>query len=99
ARGSDRGRAATIDVRLDEEGLVRRFMGVVIRGVKVGPSPEWLVRRLESVGARSINNVVDASNYVLHELGQPTHAFDLAKLGGSTIVVRRARAGERITTL
>ena len=48
----------------------------------VGPSPEWLVRRLESVGSRSINNVVDASNYVLHELGQPTHAFDLAKLDG-----------------
>ena len=55
-------------------------MGIVIRGVTIGPSPEWLVRRLEAVGSRSINNVVDASNYVLHELGQPTHAFDLAKL-------------------
>src|SRR5262249_18517732 len=64
-----------------------------------GTSPEWLVRRLEAVGSRSINNVVDASNYVLHELGQPTHAFDLAKLGGSSIIVRRARAGEKITTL
>jgi phenylalanyl-tRNA synthetase beta chain len=92
-------RAASIDVRIDEPGLVNRFMGVVIRGVRIGPSPEWLVKRLESVGSRSINNVVDASNYVLHELGQPTHAFDLAKLAGSKIIVRRARHGEHITTL
>jgi phenylalanyl-tRNA synthetase beta chain len=93
------GKAAGVDVRVDDADLVRRFMGVVIRGVSVGPSPEWLVQRLASVGARSINNVVDASNYVLHELGQPTHTFDLAKLQGSSVVVRRARAGERITTL
>lgn len=92
-------RAGSVDVRIAEPGLVRRFMGVVIRGVKIGRSPEWLVARLASVGSRSINNVVDASNYVLHELGQPTHAFDLAKLGGSSVVVRRARAGERIATL
>ncbi|MEP6493754.1 MAG: phenylalanine--tRNA ligase subunit beta [bacterium] len=97
--GGASGRAATVDVRIDEPGLVRRFLGVVIRGVRVGPSPEWLVKRLESVGSRSINNVVDASNYVLHELGQPTHAFDLAKLGGSKIIVRRAKNDERITTL
>lgn len=92
-------KAANIDVTIVEPGLVRRFMGIVIHGVKVGPSPDWLVQRLESVGSRSINNVVDASNYVLHELGQPTHAFDLAKLGGSAIRVRRAKAGEKITTL
>jgi phenylalanyl-tRNA synthetase beta chain len=92
-------RAAGVDVRVAEADLVRRFMGVVIRGVKVGPSPEWLVQRLQSVGSRSINNVVDASNYVLHELGQPTHAFDLAKLEGPSIVVRRATPGEKITTL
>ena len=91
--------AGPVTVSIGERGLVRRFMGVVIRGVAIGPSPEWLVRRLEAVGSRSINNVVDASNYVLHELGQPTHAFDLAKLGGSSIVVRRARDGERIVTL
>jgi phenylalanyl-tRNA synthetase beta chain len=97
--GSNAGAAASINVKIAEADLVRRFMGVVIRGVTVGPSPQWLVRRLESVGSRSINNVVDASNYVLHELGQPTHAFDLAKLGGNRIVVRRARAGETITTL
>jgi phenylalanyl-tRNA synthetase beta chain len=91
--------AGPVRVRVEETGLVNRFMGVAIRGVRVGASPEWLVRRLESVGARSINNVVDASNYVLHEFGQPTHAFDLAKLDGTSIIVRRARAAERITTL
>jgi phenylalanyl-tRNA synthetase beta chain len=99
ATGDDEGRAAGIAVRVEERALVRRFMGVVIRGVTVGPSPAWLVARLESVGSRSINNIVDASNYVLHELGQPTHAFDLATLSGASVVVRRARAGETITTL
>jgi phenylalanyl-tRNA synthetase beta chain len=98
-RTRDAGVTGGATVRIDEAGLVRRFMGVVIRGVRVGPSPSWMVERLQSVGSRSINNVVDASNYVLHELGQPTHAFDLARLGGSTVVVRRARAGERLTTL
>ena len=93
------GNAGGIAVHVEEEGLVNRFMGVVIRGVKIGPSPEWLVKRLEAVGSRAINNVVDASNYILHELGQPTHAFDLAKLEKASIVVRRARAGERIVTL
>ncbi|HEY4303463.1 MAG TPA: phenylalanine--tRNA ligase subunit beta [Gemmatimonadaceae bacterium] len=97
--GDASGTAANVDVTIDEPGLINRFMGLVIRGVKVGPSPEWLVQRLEAIGSRSINNVVDASNYVLHELGQPTHAFDLAKLGGNRIVVRRARDGEMITTL
>ena len=96
ARSAD---ASSVNVSVGEDGLVRRFMGVVIRGVRVGPSPDWLVRRLEAVGSRSINNVVDASNYVLHELGQPTHAFDLGKLAGPAIVVRRAKAGEKLTTL
>lgn len=96
---ADAGRADSLAVRVAEPGLVHRFMGVVIRDVKVGPSPAWLVKRLESVGSRSINNVVDASNYVLHELGQPTHAFDLSKLGGGALIVRRAVSGERVTTL
>ena len=93
------GKAGSVAVTVDDATLVRRFMGVVIRGVKVGPSPKWLVDRLASVGSRSINNVVDASNYVLHELGQPTHAFDLKKLAGPEIRVRLARAGEKIVTL
>ncbi len=96
---AEAARAGPVSVRVAEADLVRRFMGVAIRGVKIGPSPEWLVRRLQAVGSRSINNIVDASNYVLHELGQPTHAFDLAKLNGASIVVRRAMTGERITTL
>lgn len=71
----------------------------LIRGVRVGPSPDWLRRRLEAIGLRSVNNIVDVTNYVLHETGQPLHAFDLAKLGGGRVVVRRARAGERFTAI
>lgn len=92
-------KAGPLIVTVEDRSLVRRFMGVVVRGVKVGPSPQWLVDRLTSIGSRSINNVVDASNYVLHELGQPTHAFDLAKLGGSEVRVRLANQGERLKTL
>ncbi len=92
------GETAGVALRIDH-ALAPRYMGLVVRGVKVGPSPEWLVRRLESVGARSINNVVDASNYILHELGQPTHAFDLATLAGDTVMVRPAKRGEKIVTL
>lgn len=77
----------------------RRYMAAIIGGVKVGPSPEWLVRRLETVGVRSINNVVDATNYVLHELGQPIHAFDASKLSGGVMSVRRARENETLVTL
>ena len=98
-RVRDQGQTAGVEVRVHEQALAPRYMGAVIRGITVGPSPEWLVRRLEAVGSRSINNVVDATNYVLHELGQPTHAFDLAKLGGSAVIVRPARKGETITTL
>jgi phenylalanyl-tRNA synthetase beta chain len=76
-----------------------RFHAAVIRGATVGPSPEWLRRRLEAVGVRSINNVVDATNYVMFELNQPMHAYDLARLRGGRLVVRRARAGERVVTL
>src|SRR5690606_19824919 len=79
--------------------LCYRFTARIIRGVKIGPSPQWLVDRLEAMGERSINNVADITNYVMIELGQPMHAFDLDKLAGNRIVVRRARAGEKITTL
>ena len=82
----------------DREGALR-YCGIEIRGVRVGPSPAWLVARLEAVGSRSINNVVDATNYVMHELGQPLHAFDADKLAGRRVVVRRARAGEQLVTL
>ncbi len=76
-----------------------RFTAHVIRGVKVGPSPSWLVTLLESVGQRSINTIVDVTNYINFLYGQPTHAFDLAKLAGRTLVVRMAREGEALTTL
>ncbi len=82
----------------DPEGCPR-YVARVVRGVRVGPSPEWLRRRLEAIGQRAINNVVDVTNYVLWELGQPLHAFDLERLAGRRIVVRRARAGERLVTL
>lgn len=86
-------------VRVDAPELCNRFTARVIRGVKIGPSPEWLVDRLEALGERSINNVADITNYVMLELGQPMHAFDLDKLAEKRIVVRTARAGEKITTL
>jgi phenylalanyl-tRNA synthetase beta chain len=99
APASRSGMAGPLMVTLNDALLARRFMGVVVRGVKVGPSPQWLVDRLASIGARSINNVVDASNYVLHELGQPTHAFDLKRLGGDQVICRLAKAGEKLRTL
>lgn len=90
--------ADLISVEIAEPDLCPRFVGRVVRGVKIGPSPDWLRLALESIGLRSISNVVDVTNFVLWELGQPLHAYDLAKLGGK-IVVRRARARERIKTL
>ncbi|MEO8635019.1 MAG: phenylalanine--tRNA ligase subunit beta [Gemmatimonadales bacterium] len=82
----------------DAEGC-RRFTAGVIRGVKIGPSPAWLSDRLQAAGVRSINNVVDATNYVMLELNHPTHAYDLARLRGGELVARRARQGETIVTL
>ena len=67
-----------------------------MRGVKIGPSPDWLAKRLDEIGQRPINNVADITNYVLHELGQPLHAFDLAKLAEQRIVVRRAQRRREI---
>src|SRR5688572_6718030 len=86
-------------VRIEDADLCPRYAARVVRGVKIGPSPGWLVRRLQAIGQRPINNVADITNFVLHETGQPLHAFDLAKLDGRRIVVRRARAGEKLKTL
>src|SRR5690606_10258870 len=85
-------------VHVDDAGLCPHYLAAVIRGVRVGPSPEWLASRLRAIGLRPISNVVDATNFVLHELGQPMHAFDLDRLG-SSVVVRTASKGERLTTL
>jgi phenylalanyl-tRNA synthetase beta chain len=87
-----------VSVHLEDPDLGPRYAGAVA-DVTVGASPGWLQARLRSAGVRPINNVVDITNYVLLELGQPMHAFDLTKIGGAQIRVRRARQGERITTL
>ena len=79
--------------------LCYRYVARIVKDVKVGPSPEWLVRRLKACGVRSINNIVDITNYVMLELGQPMHAFDINSIEGKHITVRRAKNGEKITTL
>jgi len=87
-----------VSVQIDDPELCSRYLGAVIRGVTVGPSPAWLQERLRGAGSRPINNVVDATNYVLLELGQPLHAFDLNRVGDSRIVVRRAADSETTFT-
>lgn len=91
--------AGDVGVILADAAGCPRYMGVVLRGVTVADSPDWLAQRLIAVGSRPINNVVDVTNYLLHELGQPMHAFDARRLAGPAVVIRRARAGESITTL
>jgi phenylalanyl-tRNA synthetase beta chain len=86
-------------VEIEALDLCGRYTARILRGVKIQPSPGWLRQRLEAIGQKSINNVVDVSNYVMFELGQPMHAFDLDKLGEKRMVVRRARPGEKIKTL
>ena len=94
------GRAADLtSVEIKDPDLCPRYAARLVRGVKIGPSPDWLVKRLETIGQRPINNVADITNYVLHELGQPLHAFDFEKLSGRRIVVRRAAPGEKLKTL
>ncbi len=93
------GKVGDVTVRLEDTDGCARYAGAVITGLKVGPSPDWLVQRLQSVGSRSINNVVDVTNYMLLGFGQPMHAFDLEKLARSTIVVRKTRGEELIKTL
>ncbi|MCL7973828.1 MAG: phenylalanine--tRNA ligase subunit beta [marine benthic group bacterium] len=88
-----------VSIRIADADRCFRYLGAIIRGVRVGPSPAWLQARLRGAGARPINNVVDATNYILLESNQPLHAFDLEKLAGSGIQVRAARAGEELRTL
>ena len=88
-----------VKVSIDDPDLCSRYIGGVIKDVKVGPSPDWMQRRLRACGVRPINNIVDITNYVLLEYAQPLHAFDLVKLAGSEIHVRRARAQEKLLCL
>lgn len=88
-----------IKVTLEDDQACPRYAGLLLDNVQVGPSPEWLQRRLRSIGLSPINNVVDVTNFVLHELGQPLHAFDADQITGGAIRVKRAAAGEKFTTL
>jgi phenylalanyl-tRNA synthetase beta chain len=97
--------ANAVRVAIESPDLCGRYTARILRGVKIQPSPDWLRQRLEAIGQKSINNVVDVTNYAMFELGQPLHAFDLDKLAGPSgqaekgIVVRRAKAGEKMRTL
>ena len=97
-RAGDEAMVGGVRLAITDRGC-GRFLAAVVRGVTVGPSPAWLVERLQGAGLRSINNVVDVTNYVLLELNQPMHAYDAATLRGPAVVARTARAGESLVTL
>ncbi|NNL16013.1 MAG: phenylalanine--tRNA ligase subunit beta [Flavobacteriaceae bacterium] len=92
-------RKLKIDVEVKDLEKAPRYCGVTISGIKVNESPTWLQNRLKAIGLSPINNIVDATNYVLHELGQPLHAFDAAKINGNKVVVKTLRSGTKFTTL
>jgi phenylalanyl-tRNA synthetase beta chain len=96
--GSQRASEA-FSISIDDGQLCGRYCARYLSGLKVGPSPDWIRKRLEAVGVRSINNVADVTNYVMMELGHPLHAFDADKLQGRQIIVRRAELDEKLTTL
>ncbi len=90
---------AGLDVRIEDPTACPRFAAAKLEGVRIAPSPDWMQKRLLAAGMRPINNVVDITNYVMLELGQPLHAYDLRQIRGGTLVARQARAGERLRTL
>jgi phenylalanyl-tRNA synthetase beta chain len=96
---TERPAAEFVQVDIKEPDLCKRYTARVIEGVKIGATPEWMIKRLEAVGMRSVNNVVDATNYAMMETGQPPHAFDYATLEGRKIIVRRAAPGEQIVSI
>ncbi len=91
--------AELVDVQIWDEDLCPRYCGAVVKDVKVGPSPAWLRKRIEAMGLNPVNNVVDITNYVLFSTSQPIHAFDLGKIGGAKVIIRRAKKGERLLCL
>ncbi|MHA3787123.1 phenylalanine--tRNA ligase subunit beta [Flavobacterium hauense] len=92
-------RTLKIDVKVEDNKLAPRYCGVTISGITVKPSPAWLQNRLKSIGLTPKNNIVDVTNYVLHELGQPLHAFDASKIKGNKVIVKTVAAGTKFTTL
>lgn len=92
-------RTLKIDVEVENNELAPRYAGVTITGVKVAESPDWIKNRLKAIGLTPKNNIVDITNYVLHELGQPLHAFDAAKISGNKILVKTVADGTKFTTL
>lgn len=92
-------RTLKMDVKVADSKLVPRYCGVTLSGITVKPSPEWLQNRLKAVGITPKNNIVDVTNYVLHDLGQPLHAFDAAKIKGNKVIVQTVAAGTKFTTL
>lgn len=96
---SDKNVTEFAGVEIAEPKLCPRYTARIIEGVKIGPSPDWLGKRVEAVGLRSVNNVVDATNYAMIETGQPPHAFDYDKITDGKIIVRKAAAGERIVSI
>jgi phenylalanyl-tRNA synthetase beta chain len=92
-------RTLKIDVKVEDAKLAPRYAGVTISGITVKPSPSWLQNRLKAIGLTPKNNIVDVTNYVLHELGQPLHAFDANKISGNKIIVKTVAAGTKFTTL
>ena len=96
---ADNDEAGAIPVEVTAADGAPRYTGTTIKGVKVAASPEWLQKKLLAIGLRPINNIVDITNFVLHEIGQPLHAFDASKIAGGKVVVRRAEEGEKFVTL
>jgi phenylalanyl-tRNA synthetase beta chain len=88
-----------VDVQIWDEDLCPRYCGMVVKDINVGPSPRWLIERIEAMGMNPINNVVDMTNYVLFSTAQPIHAFDLDKIAGRKIIIRRAKQGEKLLSL
>lgn len=88
-----------IKITVEATEACKRYAGIVLENLTIGPSPDWIQHRLRAIGVKCINNVVDITNYVLHECGQPLHAFDLDRLTGNQLVIRMAREGEKIVTL
>lgn len=91
--------SAAVEIEIFEEDLCPRYSGIIVRRVNVGESPTWLKKRIESMGLHSINNIVDITNYVLYSTAHPIHAFDLSRLEGGRVIIRRAKKGEKLLTL